>query len=633
MMNYHHGGVFYLHAQSIAKGASKKHLAASRDLILSIVISLAIIAGFSTLLHAIDTRVNGGYFSNIQRHFFSEMRYLTGISVAEAATLDKTATPFDRTAYYEKNAKLFTQPKVIAKRRVVKKSTPTVKKTTKKTIKAVAKPVAFTTSKSIVTTAKASSPVAVKLIQSAQGLTLGQFERMAFEVGYKNTGSVTWGTPQDLPLTIHSSAKKESYFYDASWNSKNIATSLTTTAKPGEIAYFKFILAAPERVGLYQESLSLYRGAEKIEGTDFMLPIQVIQAVSPAPVLARTIPGTAVLAKNESRNTQPAVKEAIVATAQVAPAVQGSSTTPVPLSGVINDITTNESLIRVGVLSTKEPIQITANKDYEVRDAAKLLVSEKAGAITTVVFDAATKIYTITSNSGITTTNSPVRFTTIQSNPDADIIFEIPSYTNHPAWSNAYNDNTFRTALEIRYSSKTDKLWIINELMLENYLKGLAETSNGSPVEYQKALIIAARTYAQYHLNTNTKYASEGFTVRNTDADQVYRGYGSEKRMPNLANAVADTRGVMVTYDKQLAITPYYSQSDGRTRSWTEVWGGSAKPWLVAVDDPGSNGLAMWGHGVGMSARGALVMASEGNNFEQILKHYYTGIELRKTYQ
>lgn len=37
-----------------------------------------------------------------------------------------------------------------------------------------------------------------------------------------------------------------------------------------------------------------------------------------------------------------------------------------------------------------------------------------------------------------------------------------------------------------------------------------------------------------------------------------------------------------------------------------------------------------FGHGVGMSQWGANVMASEGKNCEEILKHYYTGIETKK---
>ena len=35
-----------------------------------------------------------------------------------------------------------------------------------------------------------------------------------------------------------------------------------------------------------------------------------------------------------------------------------------------------------------------------------------------------------------------------------------------------------------------------------------------------------------------------------------------------------------------------------------------------------------YGHGVGMSQTGADSMAKQGNNYEQIIKHYYTGVEI-----
>jgi SpoIID/LytB domain protein len=41
---------------------------------------------------------------------------------------------------------------------------------------------------------------------------------------------------------------------------------------------------------------------------------------------------------------------------------------------------------------------------------------------------------------------------------------------------------------------------------------------------------------------------------------------------------------------------------------------------------------AGWGHGVGFCQIGGAVMASKGKNFEEILKHYFPGAELKKIY-
>ena len=148
------------------------------------------------------------------------------------------------------------------------------------------------------------------------------------------------------------------------------------------------------------------------------------------------------------------------------------------------------------------------------------------------------------------------------------------------------------------------------------------------------------RSYALYHYlrgivyNVNyssTKHASDHFHI---DAyyDQVYRGYNSELRMPSLSVAVEATRGVTVAYAGQPVVTPYFSNSDGRTRDWVEVWGGTAKPWLKSVVVAQDNGKNLFGHGVGMSARGALLMVVGGLNWQNVLKHFYTGIDLLKIY-
>jgi SpoIID/LytB domain protein len=53
-----------------------------------------------------------------------------------------------------------------------------------------------------------------------------------------------------------------------------------------------------------------------------------------------------------------------------------------------------------------------------------------------------------------------------------------------------------------------------------------------------------------------------------------------------------------------------------------------------------ANGLPMkfvfhgagWGHGVGLCQIGAAVMASKGFSAEEIVKHYFRGIEIMKLY-
>ena len=39
-----------------------------------------------------------------------------------------------------------------------------------------------------------------------------------------------------------------------------------------------------------------------------------------------------------------------------------------------------------------------------------------------------------------------------------------------------------------------------------------------------------------------------------------------------------------------------------------------------------------YGHGVGMSQTGADSMAKAGSNYEDIIKHYYNGVEIKSTF-
>ncbi|MCX6739871.1 MAG: hypothetical protein NTZ49_01415 [Candidatus Parcubacteria bacterium] len=286
--------------------------------------------------------------------------------------------------------------------------------------------------------------------------------------------------------------------------------------------------------------------------------------------------------------------------------------------------------IRVGLFSTADPVLITANGNYKIIDQNKnVLAAVTSGITTTVTFNFSTRTYTFSANGQNLATSSYLRL-----EPETlGTVFEIASLSQIPDWNKTLNFNKFLGILEVRYSPATNKLWVINELQLEYYLKGLAETSNGSPIEYQKTMVTAARTYAMYHYNRGTKHAAEYYTIDAT-YDQVYRGYGSQLKQTQVGEAVEATKGQVVTYNGEVVVTPYFSYSDGRTRTWTEVWGGPAKPWCVSVKEPDNyDKTTMWGHGVGLSAHGALHLAYYYNyTFDQILKYYYTGIEVKKIY-
>ena len=222
----------------------------------------------------------------------------------------------------------------------------------------------------------------------------------------------------------------------------------------------------------------------------------------------------------------------------------------------------------------------------------------------------------------------PIKIVPLEKNA----ILTITNYEDRPSWNTELNDNTFRGQLEVEYAPATDKVWVVNELPLEKYLRGVCEAGDDNDKAYLKTLYTAARTYAIYHYLHPTKHSDEPYLLDNTANDQVYCGYGFEQRAPYITENIKKTKGKIVTYDGEVIVTPYFSRSDGRTRSWSEVWNGDY-PYLVSVDDPGCEGMTMAGHGVGLSAEGARYFAETKDwTWKEILKYYYTGIKIKKIY-
>ncbi len=229
-----------------------------------------------------------------------------------------------------------------------------------------------------------------------------------------------------------------------------------------------------------------------------------------------------------------------------------------------------------------------------------------------------------------------------------DGIVTLVSYEDHPAWKPSLNYNQFHGAMEIVYSSKSNKIWAVNELDLEDYLNGIAEISSTDGVEYQKALVVAARTYAQYYIEKGGKRGTdEVYILNNTSSDQLYKGYAREILAPSIVQAVNDTRGEIITYNGNPIVSAYSSgaaelQTSG-TKSACALWGSkyceAGFEYLAGgVKDPAGatyDYVACGGanHCVGLSGAGARAFAKSGTkNYQEILRYYYLGTEIKKIY-
>lgn len=280
------------------------------------------------------------------------------------------------------------------------------------------------------------------------------------------------------------------------------------------------------------------------------------------------------------------------------------------------------SAIRIGIYSSSSAISVSAASGYKAVDSSGAQLGSAGSGKTTVKWDGSQYVMTGAMSGK---SQKPPRFV-----PTGSTILALPDYADHPAWDPSLNDNAFRGTIEVRRASN-GKLYAINELPLEDYMKGLAEASNDSNDTYLQVLAIAARTYAEYHRSAGGKHPNEGYDLDNK-VDQQYKGYNLEKRNTDFVAAVGATRGTFVTVNGKPVVTPYFSQSDGRTRSFAEVFGGAEKSWLVSVQVPENQGKQLLGHGVGLDASAAYARTAAGQSRDKVLKYFYTGVEIKQLY-
>jgi stage II sporulation protein D len=138
----------------------------------------------------------------------------------------------------------------------------------------------------------------------------------------------------------------------------------------------------------------------------------------------------------------------------------------------------------------------------------------------------------------------------------------------------------YRGVLEFK-AGVFSALQVINAVSLEDYLQGVvpAESPASWPAAALQAQAIAARTYAI------TTSRGGDFAQYADTRSQVYAGVSVETPATN--QAVASTRGQVVTYGGQPVTTYFFSTSGGRTENVENTpLGSEPKPWLKSVDDP-----------------------------------------------
>ncbi|MGB3262898.1 MAG: SpoIID/LytB domain-containing protein [Microcoleus sp.] len=127
---------------------------------------------------------------------------------------------------------------------------------------------------------------------------------------------------------------------------------------------------------------------------------------------------------------------------------------------------------------------------------------------------------------------------------------------------------------------------LVNDVLIETYLRGVVPHEIGafSPYASIVAQTILARTYALRNLR---RFAVDNYELCADVNCQVYRGL--TEVYPQSDKAIAQTSGLVLTYENQLVDALYSASSGGVTATFGDVWHGPERPYLRSIVDSPNN--------------------------------------------
>ncbi len=470
--------------------------------------------------------------------------------------------------------------------------------------------------------------------QSAASFELKTQETVTVTVRVKNTGDVAWANSGAGAVKVATSSPfdRASNLYHSSWLSKNRAAMASTVIESGDGGEFTFTIQAPNKTGIFKEEFSLVAEGTAWIPIKFWLTVKVVPAVWSAELVnqstkvvslppedtatlwaefkntgnttwrgdganavklgtARKLDRVSVFQDSSwlSKNRVKAISPVEIAPGETGrfefaikapnnlgkyqeyfrPVVEG--VTWLNDSGLTWEITVEEELtikdpIRVGIASTADTITVQGNSFVIRRGSDKGLVKKVSGG--SVVVTAFNGGYSLNTGESV---NDWLRFI-----PLNNALLSVRT----SGIGSSYD--TFRGIIDVRRSSMSGNVWVVNVLEFEDYMKGIAEVPEGWPAEAQKAQMVAARTYAVTKLKAPV---ADIFDIYDDTRDQVYYGYDYESSRPGLVAAAESTRGIIIKYNGVPISAYYFSDSGGYTENVENVWTKTI-PYLRAVPDP-----------------------------------------------
>lgn len=123
---------------------------------------------------------------------------------------------------------------------------------------------------------------------------------------------------------------------------------------------------------------------------------------------------------------------------------------------------------------------------------------------------------------------------------------------------------------------------LVNKVSIETYLRGVVphEIGPNAPYGAVEAQTIIARTYALRNLR---RFVADDYELCADTHCQVYKGLTGTVGLAD--QAIAATKGKVLTYKNELVDALYSSTTGGVTAPFEDVWNGTERPYLRAVVD------------------------------------------------
>ncbi len=278
--------------------------------------------------------------------------------------------------------------------------------------------------------------------------------------------------------------------------------------------------------------------------------------------------------------------------------------------------------IKLADLAPQDEFDIYANKDYNIEKDNGKIHAKTAQSLYHIKVGDITKELKITSKSG-------------------NAVFTIAKASIN--LQRQLEGKRYRGSIKIvAYPTNAQgslKYFLINEVLLEDYLKGVKEDSlQETNLTVLRALSVAQRSYALHYIKSRGGQELP-FYLSTHERGIIYGGYDAETFYKS--QAVEQTEGEILEYNQEPIIALYSRDSCGLSKDARLVWGSfyNQLPYLWGgVRDPQGtkhNLQCPFIHnspGVGMSVAGAFQLSKLRKNYKEILEYYYPNTYFKKIY-